>query len=279
MKRVFLEPNAINRIVDSGCTGPEFRTLLFNSGWLPVVGIHCIYEMARGYLSGARDDRIAAQFVVLRELDADIVKPFDMMMAEEGTKFMTGAVVDPFLSGNHLKRAQDELRRLASGVLSGRGREFLVKREAEIEAHLPALAVPAIAQFQKAKRNHPEELGACRCYEDIYALLEPEFPKIISQIEGAAIDFNTAKLVAKRLDDFPCLKTAVRAHVYINFVCWVHGAIPGKDKLDDPRHVMDAAYCDSFVTKDRQLFRNLCYYNPDLDGLWWDEFWESLTVV
>jgi hypothetical protein len=48
------------------------------------------------------------------------------------------------------------------------------------------------------------------------------------------------------------------------FVWITQSVVPGPDKLDDPRHVLEASYCDAIVIEDQQFRRNANLINPDL---------------
>lgn len=50
--------------------------------------------------------------------------------------------------------------------------------------------------------------------------------------------------------------------------------MPGRDKLDDYRHVIEASYCDVFVTNDGQLGRTVPRINSDLSVVLWNELLE-----
>ena len=45
------------------------------------------------------------------------------------------------------------------------------------------------------------------------------------------------------------------------FICLANGVAPSVDKVDDYRHVVEASYCDFFVTNDEQLFRSVSRLN------------------
>ena len=41
------------------------------------------------------------------------------------------------------------------------------------------------------------------------------------------------------------------------FIAVVHKDVPATDKVDDHRHIIEASYCDVFVTEEKQLLANV----------------------
>ena len=54
------------------------------------------------------------------------------------------------------------------------------------------------------------------------------------------------------------------------YVQSVHKTVPAKDKVDDHRHIVEAAYCDAFITSDSQLIKNANKINPSIEIIEWN---------
>ena len=72
-----------------------------------------------------------------------------------------------------------------------------------------------------------------------------------------------------RLDEFPAIRSTVRANLYMWAVPLVSGSGVSTDKNDDYRHVVEASYANVFVTGDGQLARTVPRLNPRLRVLEW----------
>jgi len=59
-------------------------------------------------------------------------------------------------------------------------------------------------------------------------------------------------------------------------ICIIHGDIPGKDKIDDYRHIIEASYCDVFITGDAQLQKTVPRINPEVEVVEWNNFFKTI---
>ena len=59
------------------------------------------------------------------------------------------------------------------------------------------------------------------------------------------------------------------ANMYLFFVQMTRKVVPATDKVDDHRHVIEASYCDAFITNDNQLLSNLGKINSHLEAISW----------
>lgn len=68
------------------------------------------------------------------------------------------------------------------------------------------------------------------------------------------------------------------ANYYTLFVAVVHKNTPATDKIDDHRHVIDASYCDVFVTEDKQWLSNIRKINPGLKPIKWSTLGKNVGL-
>ena len=93
MRKVYFDANVINRAKECWTAG-EFEALLKAQGDVPSIGVHLIYELARGYLHIEKAERIRSLFGFLNELeDPHYVPPTEDLIKNEVLKAQTGAIV------------------------------------------------------------------------------------------------------------------------------------------------------------------------------------------
>ena len=71
-------------------------------------------------------------------------------------------------------------------------------------------------------------------------------------------------MIAAAIDHYPAIRTSVYYWWNAEFICLAHGRAPSVDKVDDYRHVVEASYCDVFVSNDGQLLRSVSRLHPTL---------------
>jgi len=108
-----------------------------------------------------------------------------------------------------------------------------------------------------------------RSFEEVLKYYETEIPAWIEQILKGVASPNRAKDIAGKINSFPSLKSNVMANLYMVFIAVVYKSVPATDKVDDHRHVIDASYCDAFVTEEKQLLSNIRKINSDLKPIKW----------
>ena len=100
---------------------------------------------------------------------------------------------------------------------------------------------------------------------------ETDLHSLIAQIFHNELTEDAAQGITKNIDNYPAIRSALRANVYLFFIQLVQRVVPATDKVDDHRHVIEASYCNVFFTKDRQLLSNVTKINPDLKPMSWDD--------
>jgi hypothetical protein len=267
MRKAYLETSAINYAKQKHMTGKELRLTLENLDHSPVIGMHTIYELARTFFDTNKLNKGAKLFSLIEDLDPSIMPPVRGLLNQEIDKFLHGTCVLPFLSHLDQHAVRLEVARLASGTFDNRAKEFISGREANIRANYPQFAQSYIERVVQAKATNPEIIRKIKTFQDAYNNFEFEFPSMILEILRGKISKAAAPRMYRGIDSFPALRSTIRANLYISFLCIVHKVRPGFDKLDDYRHAIEASYCGTLVTGDRQLIHAVQYINPDLTVL------------
>jgi hypothetical protein len=157
---------------------------------------------------------------------------------------------------------------MAAGRLEAAGREFLIRREATVVQDHPRFTAAQLLQVRQAAvagRERPKTL------EEAFAGFDDQVPGIIRQLLGSRVTSSEAVEFRSRLDEFPALRSAVRANLYLWAIPLMHDAGASRDKNDDYRHVIEASYDEVLVTGDEQLARTAPRIHPGLRILRWRE--------
>ena len=150
MQKAFLETNAICRFLDEKSSGKEIRAILSCYGYQPVIGLHVIYELARTFLSGGKDDTARNMFEIVRDLDPDISETPEVVLEREYNKYLDGSEVECFLSRARKGEARQEIIKLSNGLFDDEARSFIASRDERFrkDHHLSLSFIIAGENFQ-----------------------------------------------------------------------------------------------------------------------------------
>lgn len=264
MKKAFLETNAICRFFDANTSGIEVRAILESCGYQPVIGLHVIYELSRTYLSGNSDEKAKTMFGILKDLNPIVAEtPAAIIMAECNNCF-SNFKFNSFLYGAREAETRAEILKLSEGDFDENARHFVVSRDKSFKVDNAKIGKRNVEIFL----NDPPQ-KRLRSFDDILDYYTPMIPVLIEQL--LPINNSEASELAARIDNYPMLKSVVMANPYMVFIAIAHKVTPAPDKTDDHRHVIEASYCDSFITEEKQLLSNIRYINSNLNPIKWSE--------
>lgn len=264
MKRVYLETNAISRAADESITGNHLRNILAARGFVPAIGIHTIYELAKTFLNSAKVDVARALFQIVADLEPDYCEESYEILCQELNHYSSQEPIRPFLHGDKQSDTKSEVAKLAAGGFDERARSFIESRERRFRADHPQIAKNNIRAFAE---NPPQ--NRVRTFEEFIAYFTNDQPEIVVQIFKGKLSLAQAAAVIASVGCYPAIKAAVLANMYLFFVQMTQKVTPAKDKVDDHRHVIEASYCDAFISNDNQLLSNLAKINPRLEPISW----------
>jgi hypothetical protein len=270
MKKVYLESSVFNRALDQGVTGTRLRAILADRGFEAATGLLTINELARTFLHPANEARAKALFSLLNEVDPVYLPEISSILQSEMIKLRTGAAVLPSLGYLQTAAARTEVARLANGAFDQRASEFLAQG-ARRRARDREMQQKHLDRVRSVGDTDPI-VASLRTFEEVWAyfLAGRQFPSLIREILKGAVSAFEAEELAQRLDQFPCLAAAVRSDVYVHFILIAHSTVPGRDKLDDYKHALAAAYTSAFCTADKQDAA-LRHIVPHLELVRWSE--------
>ena len=275
MKKAFLDPSVINQAVEAGISGSAFASVLSAAHLSPTIGLHVVYELARTFLVPSAADKACKLFQFVEQLDPSLSPGSWNLMAQEVVRLRTGAIVLPFL--DHLGQASTRLEvgRLARGSFDDRARSFLSGREADVRANLPRTVERYIAQISDARQSNPESVPRMITFEEALQQLGPTVESKLPEMLRGQIDNAMAARLAAHLPELPAIRSTVRANIYYSWVCISQRIAPARDRLDDFREIIEASYCDAFVTSDRKLLKATPLINPSLEAMSGDALFET----
>ena len=68
------------------------------------------------------------------------------------------------------------------------------------------------------------------------------------------VEYST--LLNHKMNDYPALRTLLHQQLYLEFTTEWHGTTPGKNRFSDGIQMIEAAYCDTFITDDNDLLKH-----------------------
>jgi hypothetical protein len=270
-RKAYIETNAINQAHVFNYSGFRLRELLDSKGLSPAVGLHAIYELARTFMNEAEKVTGAELFSILRDLDPFYQLPPEMLHDQEIIKLRTGAAVLPVLDQLNLTATRQEVERLACGIFDENAQNFIARREEDIKKNHPRFASDYIAQIKQIADKPQFRKRSLRTFDQVYSEMENQIPDLIYRSLSGKVSRSEALELSKRMSSFPAIRSTARSHAYLSAICIIHRNIPSRDKIDDYRHIIEASYCDVFVTNDGQLSRTIPHIDPDQTVLLWDD--------
>ena len=252
MLKAYIEPSALNRAVDLNLAPGAIRDFLTQLGFETATGLHTVYELARSFLSetNATAQRGQKLFTLLRDLDPAYQQRIDLLLGSEVRNLRHGTEVQPFLDPEDRSLTREEVVRLAEGVFDFRARHFITNVEEHKNWELGEFegASEQIVAFKKMS----QVVRNLRTFDDVWGYFARggDIPQLIVSILRGEASLAEAHEIATRASSFPAITAAARANVYLNFIMIAKSVPPGRDKLDDYKHCVEASYCKAFVTAD-----------------------------
>jgi hypothetical protein len=269
VRKGYLDPNIINWARRAEWPGEVLRGRLADRGVLPHFGIHGVYELTRAFLSGQSNSEAQVNFQILAELDPVFEPTPAHVYKKEVDCFRTRALVIPVLDQLDHVSAKQQVLLMASGKLEEEGRKFVVAREENVRRSQPEVAGQNLNCMRTAVADgerRPKTL------EHAMERFEGQIPRIVQQALlpcGLLLSDSEARAIGSRLDEFLAIRSTVRANIYTWAILFKDDRDTSSDKDDDFRHVIEASYCDVFVTGDRQLTKAVPRLHTGLQVLTW----------
>jgi hypothetical protein len=259
---IYLDTHMWDALLDGGVQPEQFVPRLARSNKRLVLGIHAFYESARVFRS-QRSDALARGKMLFefltRCLEANVacakdqseLLPAEMLILQKGA-----SAVEFFYPREDYDKILAESRLLANGEQSELAKQFLldqhnfaVKAVQGIIAHLDANPALKLELTQIAPENVEgwlrTESVTVQGHSNLARHIQLRFPMVPdNQIEEYAIALFS--LPMKRY-----ARGLVRADLYLHWRYARFGVL-NESLAHDVYHVLNASYCDRYVTADRQ---------------------------
>lgn len=221
------------------------------------LSFHTVYELGRNFESNepARIARGQQLFAYLKQY-LDLAIPctkelWELIVAEAYAIENHLTVIDPMASPDQCATTKHEVEELANGVVGKRVRPFIQERKQFAkdtrDAQTSDMAMSDDLRNylqERAEKDLPSWMTQEVLTDSGASLLYRRFVKKIRQVPP---DYIRALL---RFPLAEASRATVRADLYYNWHCAKHGAIR-LDLLDDLLHVLQAVYCDLYVTEEK----------------------------
>jgi hypothetical protein len=264
MKRAYLEANAISRAAEESLSGKQLRDILGRNGLVPAIGFHTIYELARTFLNDKKIEVARTLFQIVADLESEYCEESYEILCQELNHCLRQTQIKPFLDGGKQSDTVTEVAKFARGIFDDRARSFIESREKRFRADHPQISQNNIRAFAK---DPPK--NKVRTLEEFTAYYKNGQLEVVVQIFGGKLTLEQAEAVIASIERYPAMRAALMANMYLFFVQMTQKVPPATDKVDDHRHVIEASYCDAFITNDNQLLNNLGKINPRLKPVSW----------
>ena len=98
------------------------------------------------------------------------------------------------------------------------------------------------------------------------------------RLKGHLVNQSAIRRILNNPSEYPVLNTIINTQEYLFFITVFHGTEPGKDTLDDFRHLVESSLADVFVTKDGELLKQASKTRPFRACHSWKDFKSSLNI-
>jgi hypothetical protein len=271
--RFYPDTNVIERI-SSSWTPTEFDKKARDGGYILCLG-HQTYELARSFLYNHDQEAVKTALAFLSEIECiDCLPTVERRIEAECYLARTGMSLITVMGPLARAATKEELWKLARGS-ADEATEFIAKREANVAKDKERVTELNQTAAERAKEIDPKRAAAIKTFEDLQKELTPGragWLKNFAKKKGYEATNDTMGRVLADPIQYPILNTVVSSQGYLYFITAFHKTAPGKDTLDDFRHLVESAMCDLFVTDDADLLKQSKRIRPFKPVASWSEF-------
>jgi hypothetical protein len=252
----YVETSALDRPVKCGISPAEVRRRLNEQSLTPCVGGLTLNECAQPILSDL-GSIVVTTFQLIRSMSPRFLASPDVLYTREVRLLQDRGDVSFFMTPAEERAAENEVDAVASGKISFTFLELLRKRRSIKFEEWPAFMNGYLSKVADLRHHSAEDAPRFRTYDQLAAFFSPDLAQWIGGMPGVSVSPSEANIIARSVDKFPAIVTTVHYWWNAFFICLSDGRIPSTDKVDDYRHAVEAAYCQVFVSGDKQLLRSL----------------------
>lgn len=259
----------------------EFDLMAGNKGFILCLG-HQTYELARSFLYDHPQDAVTKAFKFLSEIECvEYLPNVNQCIEAEAhwaeTEMPLITVVGPL----NQAAVKQELIRLARGN-SVEARKFISKREKNVAMETARVTKQNQSSAAKASAQNGLKVRPFKTFESLQKELTFGRSGWVANFLRKKGHLVTPLAIIRILHNpakFPLINTIVNTQEYLNYITVFHKTEPGKDALDDFRHLVESSWADIFVTKDWDLLKRALKTRPFKPFRSWQEFKSDLELV
>jgi hypothetical protein len=254
-------------LIRSTWTPAQFDSRASALGFTLCIG-HQSYELARSFLHNHSQRAVQDTFAFLAEIECiDYLPNVNASIAKELYLAKTGLPIITVVGPLNRTAVKFELLRLARGS-AHEARRFIARRESNIAKDKKRITQLNQESARKAELLDPSRANAIKTFERLQEELatgRAGWLHNFSKRKGHKVPLRAVERILADPARYPLLNTIVSSQEYLYFITAFQKSEPGKDTLDDFRHLVESSICDLFVTNDLSLIRQaekICPYKP-----------------
>jgi hypothetical protein len=269
---VYFDTSMWNALCDQDVEGQQLLAGLSERGFRVGLGTNAVYEMAKTFEMSKPDaiERGKKLFSYLKQYTDRSVpcirETWDLLQREGARAMGETAIVDVCWNTEEYAALSKEVEKLACGVFDDNAKRFVERRKTT------ARSVPDEIQNHLASRPAQSRILRGITEDELRRWINRELTRTpgrralqghLAMVFQRKPDRQLTQL-AKRLLAGVGYKVAhalVRSDLYLNWRCARRGSLR-RDLPDDTYHAVNACYCQSFVTTERDQAEHAAYTNP-----------------
>jgi hypothetical protein len=223
---------------------------------------HTVYELARNFerdeaAGNARGQQLFSYLKQYLNLGIPSTKQlWELIMAEDEAYRKNLTVIDPFATSQESAIEKSEVEKLADGIVEGRVRTFLEERK-QFAKDTKAQQAERIIESDKLREYlraiSEDELATWMPQETLTTSgVSTLYQRFLLRAGPGRTPQYVHSLLSFRLAD--ASRGTVHADLYSNWKCARDGS-NRLDLADDMLHVLQAIYCDLYVTEESNHLR------------------------
>ena len=278
MKKVYIDVSIINSAHLEGVGGLQLIYHLRMKDLSPSTSSFTIYDIMRAYDNQNNYQRAQLMLSIINQINPLYVVLTKDLLEQEIAHFRRGTPVSPFL--DHLEQAtfRFEVENLSRGCSDDESKRFIRNCVSDIKDGFPRISKDYLNTMREdAKAKNLVANRILTFYDLINFYREGnEISRLVSLILGNSVSPSEIEELAFNLDSFPVLRSIVYSNCYLIFLHITKGTSYSVDMIDDYRHIIDASYCNIFLSSDEKQLKAVPHINKDLETLSWSDLLDEI---
>lgn len=258
-----METSAIDALVRRSMDPAEIVGRLRHRELIPCVGTLTFNESAQPILSD-RGEVASSMFELIKDIGPRFLADPASLYERELRRLRQGDLVMAFAEPDQETYARTEVAALANGLISERFLALLRDRRKAKFEEWPEVMQGYLKLVKAIRKRDPKAAPSFRSFTQLEQHFLPDLSRFVEALGGLDLLPGEAERIAQDIALYPAIRSSIYFWWNAYYICLSDGRIPSVDKVDDYRHCIEAAYCQVFVSGDRQLLRTVNRLNSGL---------------